>query len=62
MRRRPPGGARAERPPRPTRIQPPAHVARPHAVAHLLAERAAIAPAGLAEEPLECRPAVVAYE
>eukprot|EP00969_Alexandrium_andersonii_P323829 14308250-Alexandrium_andersonii.AAC.1 len=46
----------------PTRAQAPAHVARPHAVMRLLAELVAIAPAGLAEEPLECRPAVVAHE
>eukprot|EP00969_Alexandrium_andersonii_P284447 12575124-Alexandrium_andersonii.AAC.1 len=46
----------------PTRVQAPAHVARPRAVARVLAELVAVAPAGLAEEPLECRPAVVAHE
>eukprot|EP00969_Alexandrium_andersonii_P053613 2358570-Alexandrium_andersonii.AAC.1 len=46
----------------PPRVQAPAHVARPHAVPHLLAELVTVAPAGLAKEPLEICPAVVARE
>eukprot|EP00969_Alexandrium_andersonii_P062489 2752602-Alexandrium_andersonii.AAC.1 len=46
----------------PPRVQAPVHVVRPHAVAHLLAELVTIVPAGLADGPLERRPAVVARE
>eukprot|EP00969_Alexandrium_andersonii_P168333 7441512-Alexandrium_andersonii.AAC.1 len=46
----------------PPRVQAPVHVARPHAVVHLLAELVAIAPARLAKETRERCPAVVAYE
>eukprot|EP00969_Alexandrium_andersonii_P358729 15451635-Alexandrium_andersonii.AAC.1 len=61
MRRSPPAapqpGARL-----PPRVQAPVRIAQPHAVVRLLAELVAVAPAELAEEPLERRPTVVAHE
>eukprot|EP00969_Alexandrium_andersonii_P073950 3261938-Alexandrium_andersonii.AAC.1 len=44
----------------PARVEATAHVVRPRAVVHMLAELVAVAPARLAEEPLECPTAVVA--
>eukprot|EP00969_Alexandrium_andersonii_P062885 2769689-Alexandrium_andersonii.AAC.1 len=46
----------------PTRVQAAVHTARPHAVVRLLAELVAVAPARLAAESLERRPAVMAHE
>eukprot|EP00969_Alexandrium_andersonii_P066257 2922355-Alexandrium_andersonii.AAC.1 len=46
----------------PPRVQATAHVVRPHTAAHLLAELIPVAPAGLAEKPLERGPAIAAHE
>eukprot|EP00969_Alexandrium_andersonii_P213651 9434835-Alexandrium_andersonii.AAC.1 len=60
MRGCPPAASKASARP-PAWVKAPAHVVRPRAVAHLLAELVAVAPARLAEESLQRRAAIMAH-